>query len=303
MDNSSEMFIVIFAILKSGFAFSPISLDYPPERIEHIIKETHLNSVIVPEEANLQISKEIKQYVAKDLLNKAPVEVDQFSNAVNVRGDDIAYVIFTSGTTGTPKGVKVSHQSLMNLITWHNDNFSITSETIAAKYAGVAFDASIWELFPYLSIGAKVYVVSEKDRFDVKKLNQKFIENKVSIAFLPTVVFEKFSKVQNPYLKILLTGAEKLHYFSEQAYEQYNNYGPTEYTVVATSFKLEKHMDNIPIGKPIANTTALVMSNDRHFLPIGFKGELYLGGDSLSSGYLNDSKKTKNSFIELEQIM
>lgn len=302
MDNSSEMFIVIFAILRSGCAFSPLSLDYPSERTEYIIKETHLNSVIVPEKANLQISKEVKQYVAQDLLSKASDEVKRSSNSVIVKGDDIAYVIFTSGTTGTPKGVKVTHRSLMNLITWHNHNFSITSETIAAKYAGVAFDASIWELFPYLSIGAEVYVVSEKDRYDVKRLNQKFIENKVSIAFLPTVVFEKFSKESNPYLKTLLTGAEKLHYFSEQSYDQYNNYGPTEYTVVATSFKLEKNTDNIPIGKPIANTTALVMSNDRNFLPIGFKGELYLGGDSLSSGYLNDPKKTKSSFIELGQI-
>ena len=73
----------------------------------------------------------------------------------------------------------------MNLITWHNDNFSITSETMAAKYAGVAFDASIWELFPYLSIGAKGLCCFRKRSFDVKELNQEFIENKVSIAFYP----------------------------------------------------------------------------------------------------------------------
>lgn len=299
MSNSPITFIAVLGILKSGSAFLPIDPAYPLERIEYIIEQSLFNGLFITDTRNISISKMFKQYDVGALLAKNKTSEIKNLQLTFPKQEEIAYVIFTSGTTGNPKGVKVSHRALMNLITWHNHQFSIENNWIAARYAGAAFDASIWELFPYLSIGASVYVVSPSVRYDVKKINAAFIKNRVTIAFLPTAVFEAFTKLKNPYLKTLLTGADKLQTYTKQKYEQYNNYGPTEYTVVATTFQLDGEYQNIPIGRPVANTEALVVSYDGNLLPLGMEGELFLGGESLSSGYLNDQIKTEESFVRL----
>ena len=123
---------------------------------------------------------------------------------------NLAYIIYTSGSTGKPKGVMVEHRSLVNLCCWHNTYYAVTSWDRATKYAGFGFDASVWEFFPYLVIGAAICIVPEEIMLDIEALNYYYEKNGVTVSFLPTQVAEQFMTINNTSLRILLTGGDKL---------------------------------------------------------------------------------------------
>ncbi|UCH95647.1 MAG: amino acid adenylation domain-containing protein, partial [Candidatus Aminicenantes bacterium] len=207
-------------------------------------------------------------------------------------------VIYTSGSTGKPKGVMVEHQSLANLCCWHNRRFSVTYKDRASKYAGIGFDASVWEIFPYIICGASLYIIEEQIKLDIPGLNQYFEKHHITISFLPTQVCEQFMTVDNPSLRILLTGGDKLKRFVKQNYCLVNNYGPTEDTVVATSCVAEQSYRDIPIGKPIFNNRIYILNRHGNLQPVGIPGELCIAGESLARGYLNRPGLTAEKFIK-----
>ncbi|MCP5054550.1 MAG: amino acid adenylation domain-containing protein, partial [bacterium] len=208
----------------------------------------------------------------------------------------VAYVIYTSGSTGRPKGVMVEHRSLVNLCTWHNREYSVTPADHAAQYAGFVFDASVWEIFPYLATGACIYPIPGNIKLDMEQLNRYLEQNDISIAFLPTQVCEQFIKVANSSLRVLLTGGDKLNQWVEVNYRLVNNYGPTENTVVTTRFDVTRPFSNIPIGTPISNTRVYILDINRDLQAPGIAGELCIGGDGLARGYLNNPELTDAKF-------
>ena len=212
--------------------------------------------------------------------------------------DGVAYCIYTSGTTGKPKGVLIGHRSLLNLCMWHIKQYEITANDIATRYAAPGFDASVWELFPYLVCGATIHIIESNMRFDVEKLNQYYNNNHISVSFLPTQMCEMFMEYNNTSLRILLTGGDKLTKFIKNNYKLYNNYGPTESTVVATCYLVENMEDNISIGRPIANTQAYILDNRLNLQPEGVVGELFIGGSGLALEYLNHPELTSEKFID-----
>lgn len=211
--------------------------------------------------------------------------------------DHLAYIIYTSGTTGTPKGVMVQHRGLANLCEWHNNRFKVTSQYNATRYAGFGFDASVWELFPYLISGAAVYFIDIRLKLDIQKLNDFFEEKQITISFLPTQICEQFMEADNHSLKYLLTGGDALRVLKPTPYEIVNNYGPTENTVVTTSGKLDAQYKIIPIGMPIANVSVYILDDYGHLQPIGASGEIFIAGNSLSRGYLHRDDLTAEKYI------
>jgi fengycin family lipopeptide synthetase D len=209
---------------------------------------------------------------------------------------NLAYIIYTSGSTGKPKGVMVEHRSLANLCTWHNIYYSVTSWDRATKYAGFGFDASVWEFFPYLVVGASICVVPEEIMLDMRALNCYYEKNGVTIGFLPTQVCEQFMELDNRSLRILLTGGDKLKCYIKRDYRLYNNYGPTENTVVTTSYWVKEKSDNIPIGRPVDNNRIYIFDRNNNLKPVGVPGELCIGGDGLARGYLNNPELTAGRF-------
>ncbi|MDQ1354513.1 MAG: Amino acid adenylation protein, partial [Acidobacteriota bacterium] len=213
---------------------------------------------------------------------------------------DLAYTIFTSGSSGKPKGVALEHKSLVNLCTWHNTYYSVTCCDKATKYAGFGFDASVWEIFPYLISGASLLMVPDEKKLDIIRLKNYFEQHAVTIGFLPTQFcqqfIEAFERISS--LRVLLTGGDKLNRFIKRHYTLYNNYGPTENTVVTTSFLIENQSENIPIGQPIYNNRVFILDKSSLYLqPIGIPGELCIGGESLARGYLNNPELTTEKFI------
>ena len=208
----------------------------------------------------------------------------------------LAYIIYTSGSTGKPKGVMVEHCSLVNLCCWHNTFYSVTAWDRATKYAGFSFDASVWEVFPYLVTGASICIVPGEIKLEIEALNRYYENNGVTVSFLPTQVCEQFMVLNNTSLRVLLTGGDKLKNYIRKNYRLYNNYGPTENTVVTTAFWVTGESGNIPIGKPVANNQVYILDGDNYLQPVGVPGELCIGGEGVARGYLNRAELTCEKF-------
>ncbi|MCJ8270000.1 MAG: amino acid adenylation domain-containing protein, partial [Psychrosphaera sp.] len=217
--------------------------------------------------------------------------------------DEFAYVINTSGSTGKPKGVEGVQRGLLNLLSWHQAAFGVTANERATLLAGLSFDASVWELWPYLTCGAAVGLVDSEITLDPVQLQNTLIKQAISITFVPTPLAEQLLALDWPAdvpLRIMLTGGDKLHRFPsrQRPFALYNNYGPTENSVVSTFTLIDTNAKTTPsIGKPIDNTQTYILDPYLQPVPIGVAGELHVGGAGLAKGYLNRDELTEQQFI------
>ncbi len=209
-------------------------------------------------------------------------------------------MIYTSGSTGQPKGVMVEHRSLNNLIDWHREAFDLHAGSHTASVAGFGFDAMAWEIWPALCAGATLHLPpAEIGNEQLDALLDWWIAQPLQVAFLPTPVAEyAFSRnLRHPTLRTLLIGGDRLRQFHrDPGFAVINNYGPTETTVVATSGRLLPD-GSLDIGKPVANTSIYLLDERQQLVPLGVPGELYIGGDSVARGYLNQPQLTAERFV------
>jgi acyl-coenzyme A synthetase/AMP-(fatty) acid ligase/acyl carrier protein len=199
----------------------------------------------------------------------------------------------------------VSHANLLNLISWHRRAFSVTPADLATLYASPGFDASVWELWPYLAAGASVHVVDDAIRTTPEPLRDWIVTNKITVSFLPTALAECMLDLPWPSdskLRVMLTGADTLRRCPPDnlPFALVNNYGPTECTVVATSGTVfpEDGAEALPsIGRPIDNVTVHIVDEDMRPVRAGSSGELLIGGSGVASGYLNAPELTAEKFL------
>src|SRR5580765_1008008 len=226
------------AVLKAGGAYLPLDPNQPTERLRTLLEDAKPRVVITTKDLSPGLSRDasnvinIDDFAFEENLANAP--------ANKIADEQLAYVIYTSGSTGTPKGVEVMHANLMNLVTWHQREFSVTAADCASHLASVGFDAAVWEVWPYLTAGATLYLPNEDVRRSHKLLRDWLVANEITISFLPTALAERVMVLDWPKetaLRLLLTGADTLHRYpgKELPFAVVNNYGPTEATVVATS--------------------------------------------------------------------
>ncbi|BAZ09555.1 amino acid adenylation domain-containing protein [Calothrix sp. NIES-4071] len=305
VERSVEMLVGLLGILKAGGAYVPLDPKYPQERLAFMLEDAqsvlltqkHLIEKLPEHQAQL-ICLDTDWKIISQSSHENPISVVQASN--------LAYVIYTSGSTGQPKGVLVTHQGLLNLVFWHQRAFEITPLDKATQLAGTAFDAAVWELWPYLAAGASIYLVTDETVYSPVDLRDWLISKKITISFLPTPLAEKLLSLEwndNVALRTMLTGGDKLHHYPSALipFKVVNNYGPTENTVVTTSGLVDySEQDNISsptIGRPIANTQIYILDSYLQPVPIGVPGELHIGGASLALGYLNRPQLTQDKFI------
>ncbi|UII23765.1 non-ribosomal peptide synthase/polyketide synthase [Fulvivirga ligni] len=297
-EPSFDFVIGILGILKCGAAFLSIAPDYPYERINYILKDSQYRLLLTQSKFSLKIPS-LEKYINLD--DPSSYDLSDDPSQMFPAAKDLAYVIYTSGSTGNPKGVMIEHSSLMNLCNWHNLHFNVSSSDRATKYAGIGFDASIWEIFPYLILGASIHIIDTSIKYDVHQLNNYFNANNITISFLPTQLCEQFLTLTNHSLRVLLTGGDKLRVVHKNDYKLYNNYGPTENTVVTTCFEIDDDslaLGNIPIGRPVYNHRVYIVDKYGKLCVRGSVGELCVSGPGLARGYLNNPSLTQDKFVD-----
>jgi amino acid adenylation domain-containing protein len=315
-ERSPEMVAGLLAVLEAGGAYLPIDPAYPPDRVAFVLADARAPVLLT---TGAMLSRVPLGGSAEVLLLEETGESGAVDSIPRTDPGHLAYVIYTSGSTGRPKGVEIGHRSLLNLVAWHCREYGIGPVDRATLVASPGFDASVWEIWPYLTAGASLHVPSAAVRSDPAALAAWLARERITVSFLPTplaeAVLEEEERTQGTArtartsspgedesplggLRFLLTGGDVLHRGAPAAapFVLVNHYGPTENTVVATrAWATPGRLP--PIGRPIANVRAYVLDSRLQPLPVGVPGELLLGGESLGRGYLGRPGPTAERFV------
>jgi amino acid adenylation domain-containing protein len=305
LDRGPALVVAALAILKAGGAYVALDPDYPTERLRFMLEDAKSPVLIAGSEISARIPSGNWQVVDIDKDATRVVQCPETMPVVSIAGENLAYVIFTSGSTGRPKGVQISHESLLNLISWHCNAFSISPEDRASQLASIAFDGAVWEIWPNLVAGGSLHFPEEDTRVSPEPLRDWLVAEKITISFVPTALAEGLLGLYWPEdsaLRYLLTGGDTLHYYppSTLPFVVVNNYGPTECTVVATSGPVSpgEHAGRQPsIGRPIDNLRVYILDEQMQELPVGSLGELHIGGIGVARGYLNRPDLDAEKFV------
>ncbi|MFS0517035.1 amino acid adenylation domain-containing protein [Nostoc sp. UIC 10607] len=306
VERSIEMVVGLLGILKAGGAYLPLDPEYPTERLHFMLEDAQVSVLLTQQKLLDRLAQHQAKLVCLDTDWQLISQLSQDNLIAETQVTNLAYVIYTSGSTGQPKGVLIAHQGLLNLVFWHQSAFKITTLDKATQLAGTAFDAAVWELWPYLTTGASIYLVKSEFLSSLVKLRDWLISKQITISFLPTPLAQELLSLEWPTeslaLRTILTGGDKLHQYPSDLvpFQLVNNYGPTENTVVTTSgLVVAKEQDQISpsIGRAIANTQTYILDNNLQLVPIGIPGELHIAGVGLAKGYLNRPELTTEKFI------
>lgn len=300
-DRCIEMAIIILGIIKSGNAYLPIDQNYPPERIKHILEDSQCEVIFsdknysgIPGLSFLSV-KNCLQYQAT------------IQSAILISPNDLAYVIYTSGSTGKPKGVMVNHENLVNHNLIVKEIYNITASDRVLQFASISFDISVEEMFPCWLSGATLVLRSEEINKSASQFFEFIASNNLTILDLPTAFWHQITKSlpqeQVPdSVKTVIIGGEKAsaeiyqHWlkYTPATTKLFNTYGPTEATIIAT---IDEGIDDT-IGKTMPNTSIHILDKYLKQVPLGVAGSIYIGGKGVTPGYYNNTKLTKEKFIQ-----
>lgn len=305
LERSPEMVVTALAALKTGGAYVPLDPVLPAERLTHMLASADLCVLVTKKSFEARLNSVACPVVDLERDSSAIAASSTEPLLGPVAAHNLAYVIYTSGSTGQPKGVELTHGGLQNLIDWHLRAFEVTAADRASHQACIGFDAAVWEVWPYLAVGASIYFPEESVRNTPEALRDWLLAQRITITFLATVLAERLLLLEWPKqtsLRILLTGADALHHrpSANLPFKLVNNYGPTEATVVATSGVVappDRTNGKPSIGKAIDNTQAYILDEQHKPVAPGEVGELYIGGASLARGYRNRPDLTAEKFV------
>ena len=316
VERSFDMIVGIIGILKAGCAYVPLDPGYPRERLFFMAEDSRIPILLTSHHLT-----DLFQSIDVDIIRidedwPMIVQESELDECRNFRSENLAYILYTSGSTGQPKGVAMPHRSVCNLIQWQNKNSITAKKAKTLQFTTLNFDVSFQEIFSTLGSGGTLLLIEEELRLDPIALLRLIIEETVERVFIPFVYLQMLADTIETYhellplnLREIITAGEQLritrsisNLFKKLNHcTLYNQYGPTE-THVVTSFTLKGDPDKWPflppIGKPIANTRMYILDKHLKPVPLGVSGELYSGGMSLARGYHQQSELTKKSFIE-----
>ncbi|MBI6926333.1 non-ribosomal peptide synthase/polyketide synthase [Pseudomonas putida] len=297
LPRNAKRLVGMLAVLKAGAAYVPVDPAYPAERIAYLLTDSAPAWVLT--ESGIE---GLPTGVPRLDLDHPHADAPTHDPVVTGLDDrQLAYLVYTSGSTGQPKGVMVEHRALVNLVDWHCQAFELDEHGHASSVAGFGFDALAWEVWPCLCAGATLHLPpADVGNEHVEALLDWWLEQPLTVSFLPTPVAEHALRRehQHPTLRTLLVGGDRLRHFErDPGFALVNNYGPTETTVVATSGRLRPG-GALHIGTPIANTQVYVLDAGLQPVPVGVVGELYIGGAQVARGYFNRPELTQSHFIK-----
>jgi amino acid adenylation domain-containing protein len=293
LDRSTQMIACIIGIWKAGGTYVPIPTNYPADRVQVMLDDA-APKVVVNEELLREFAAKEQESVAAPINRK-------------VAPDQVAYIMYTSGSMGKPKGVQVIHRNIVRLV--KSANYApLTADEVILSTGSVAFDAVTYEYWGTLANGGTLVLCDQDVLLDSDLLTEQVNTHKVSTMWLTAglmnhLVEEAPSLFAN--LKTLIAGGDRLSVqhiaILKELYPDLtitNGYGPTENTTFSLTYNIEaERLPLIPIGKPINNSTAYILEENEAPVGIGVVGELHVGGDGVAKGYLNQPELTAQQFI------
>ncbi|PGD43296.1 non-ribosomal peptide synthetase [Bacillus altitudinis] len=309
-ERTPELIVSLLAVLKAGATYVSIDPDYPESRIQYMLRDsgaTHLltHSSFISQTRSLAFDG---TYLFAD--DQEILLMSSENLPLEAGLDDTAYIMYTSGTTGQPKGIMTTHSNIARVV--KNTNYLTILETdTLLSLSNSVFDGFTFDVYGALLNGAKLVLPQKETILDMGKLTELIKGEHISVMFVPTALFHLLVDEGTDWMR----GVRKVLFGGERASVQHvrkafdvmgkgrllNVYGPTESTVFATYYPIDEAIPlearSIPIGKPLNQTGAYILSEHRQLQPIGMVGELCLSGKGLAKGYLNRPDLTKQVFI------
>lgn len=317
-ERSIEMMIAIFAILKAGAAYLPIDPTVPHERMKYMVTDSALSFILTKRTyENFDLDCELVFVDDENSYSKHTTG----NPVTTVKPNNLAYVIYTSGSTGNPKGVMIEHHSLVNRISWMQKSYQLSESDVIMQKTSYTFDVSVWEIFWWSFVGAKVHLLEAGGEKNPEIIIQAIHQQRINtIHFVPSlfnILLEyindnKISIAVFDTLTTIFTSGEALEkHHVEKFYKKFGNdtaiklinlYGPTEATIDVSYFDCseEANYRKIPIGKPIDNIQLYILDKNNQPLPERIPGELCIAGTGLARGYLNNPELTAQKFIKAD---
>jgi amino acid adenylation domain-containing protein/thioester reductase-like protein len=298
IERSSFMVTASLGVLKAGAAYQPLDPTYPNERLDFMVKDSGCKLLISDE----KLFSKVSEYKGEVLFTKdiaALPEAEPLKR--HPSPEDLFILLYTSGTTGVPKGVMLEHGNISNFCDWHRKYYGLNENSKVGAYASFGFDACMMDLYPALTTGACVCIISEEIRTDLVAMEELFKRQNITHAFMTTQVCRQFymlSEVES--LKHLYSGGEKLVpvELKDNKTAFYNGYGPTECSIFSTVKEVDKLYRRVPIGKPLSNYKCYVVDEQLKRVPPFVPGELIIAGLGVGRGYLGRPELTQKVFIK-----
>ena len=293
--RSELMAVTALGVLKAGCAYQPLDPSYPAERLNFMVQDASAKLLI----AEPELRGLLTDYTGDVLLTGELASLGEGPVPEGPEPDSLFILLYTSGSTGVPKGCMLEHRNLVNFCAWYHRYYDLHAGGRVAAYASFGFDACMMDLYPALTCGACVHIIPEDTRHDMAALSAFITDNRITHSFMTTQVGVMFARnfPGNPALKHLSVGGEKLVSLDPPSYGFHNGYGPTECTIFTTIFDVKEKEPNIPIGHPLDNVHLYVVDDAGRRLPAGAAGELWVSGPQVGRGYLNRPDKTAETFI------
>ncbi|HNY12691.1 MAG TPA: amino acid adenylation domain-containing protein, partial [Candidatus Wallbacteria bacterium] len=305
LDRSFEMVVSILAALKAGGAYLPIDPSYPAERIEYVISDSGIKTLLTE-----------KKHMAAVSFNNNMIDIHEGTSysartenpePVN-SGEDIIYIIYTSGSTGRPKGVMVKHKGALNYIWWCKKVYAEDGACDFPLYSSISFDLTVTSIFTPLICGGKIVIYGEREKETL--IDRIIAEDNVDIVKLTPTHLQIIEgmKINCKKIRKFIVGGEDLKAdLAMKIFKKFNNkirifneYGPTETTVGCMIYEFspsDAKALSVPIGIPAANTMIYILGKDLKPVLPGTTGEIYISGDGVARGYLNKSEMTAAKFV------
>ncbi|AJY73316.1 amino acid adenylation domain-containing protein [Paenibacillus beijingensis] len=308
--RSLDMITGILAILKAGGAYLPLDPDYPQDRLSYLVSDSQARIILCQRGLEQKFfQSDISFMFLDEQVSYKESQPQEKHEDIYSQSNNLAYIIYTSGSTGTPKGVMIEHKAIVNTITWRKNFYKMSSSDVVLQLPSISFDSSVEDIFTTLLSGAKLLLISQNQRLNIKYLQKLISDEKVSHflsvpSFYQELLGEKFDLLSNMRF-ITIAGEDFTPHLVEEHYLKlpnvllYNEYGPTENSVCSTCyfFDRDKEIKLVSIGKPIDNTNVYILDANFNQVKNGEVGEIFLAGTGLARGYLNNPKLTNERFI------